>query len=81
MTSKPQPGEHWGYRIKTDLAEPLQEVEVLQFGPKVAGQRVHIRYLDGEYPGLDEWVPLRRLVVLWDEAAALMADERRMRAI
>lgn len=39
MTKNPQPGEHWGYRIKTELAEPLQDVEVLQYGPRLPAKR------------------------------------------
>ena len=37
-----------------------------------------VRRLDGEYEGLEEWVPKVRLVVPWDEQEALLEDERRM---
>jgi hypothetical protein len=41
-------------------------------------QKVKVRWLDGEYEGLEEWVPKVRLVAPWDEAEALLEDERRM---
>lgn len=39
---------------------------------------MRVRYLDGEYQGLDEWVSQERLVVPWEEAEALIADEQRV---
>lgn len=39
--------------------------------------RVFISSLDGEYEGLEEWVPQIRLVAPWEEAEALLEDERR----
>jgi hypothetical protein len=39
-----------------------------------------MRWLDGEYAGLEEWVPAVRLVAPWEEAGALLEDERRMLA-
>ena len=70
-------GEEWGYREHpyTD-GEPLIRVELLQFGPK-RSQKVRIRYLEGEYHGLDVWVPRVRLRVLWDDADDWLDDERR----
>jgi len=40
-------------------------------------RKVRIRWLDGEFDGLDEWVPLVRLRARWQEAEHLLADERR----
>ncbi|CAN5754433.1 hypothetical protein BH20ACT12_BH20ACT12_02240 [soil metagenome] len=37
-----------------------------------------VRWLDGEYEGLEEWVPKVRLVVPWEAKEALLDDERRM---
>lgn len=36
---------------------------------------MRVRWLDGEYDGLDQWVPEVRLVVPWEEAADLVRDE------
>jgi hypothetical protein len=71
----PAVGEHWGYREKArTLGQPLRPVEVLQLGPP-RSRKVRVRWLDGEYEGLDQWVPGVRLVVPWEEAADLVRDE------
>jgi hypothetical protein len=41
-------------------------------------QKVQIRWLDGEYEGMEEWVPQIQLVAPWEQAEALLEDERRM---
>lgn len=38
--------------------------------------KVRIRYLDGEYEGLEEWVPKTRLLVPWEDVEAFCKDER-----
>ena len=38
--------------------------------------KVKVRRLDGEYEGLEEWVPKVRLVVPWEEVEALLEDEQ-----
>src|SRR5215208_4610154 len=43
-------------------------------------QKAKVRWLDGEYEGLEEWVPKIRLLEPWEEAEALLEDERRMLA-
>jgi hypothetical protein len=40
--------------------------------------KARVRWLDGEYEGLEEWVPKIRLLAPWEEAEALLEDERRM---
>lgn len=71
----PAVGEHWGYREKArTLGQPLRPVEVLQLGPP-RSRKVRVRWLDGEYDGLNQWVPEVRLVVPWHEAADLARDE------
>ncbi len=72
---RPQPGEVWGYRIGKKPGTPLIPAEVLQLGPQTTKHKVRVRYLAGDYPGLDEWVPKGRLNVPWKDAAAWMADE------
>jgi hypothetical protein len=42
--------------------------------------KVRVRWLDGEYEGLEEWVPKIRLLAPWEEAEAPLEDERRMLA-
>ena len=41
-------------------------------------KKVRIRWLSGDYEGLEEWVPQGRLVAPWDEADALLKDEERL---
>ena len=41
-------------------------------------QKVKVRWLDGEYGGLERWVPKVSLVAAWDEAEVLLEDEHRM---
>jgi hypothetical protein len=57
--------------------DPVRPVEVVKEGPP-RSHKVKVRRLDGEYEGLEEWVPEVRLVAPWDEAGALLEDERRM---
>jgi hypothetical protein len=72
-----QIGETWAYREKAHPPGwPMQPVEILLVGPP-RSKKVRIRFLEGEYPGLDQWVPQVRLRVPWTEAEALLHDERR----
>lgn len=71
-------GKRFAYRERPHTyGQPLRPVEVLKEGPK-RSQKVRIRWLDGDYEGLDEWVPKVRLVVPWEEAEAFLDDERRV---
>jgi len=73
-------GETWAYREPGKGAASLIPAEVLQIGP-AKSKKVRIRFLGGEYPGLDAWVPYQRLVALWEDAEAFLADERRYAAV
>jgi hypothetical protein len=55
----------------------VRSVELVKEGPP-RSQKVKVRWLDGDYEDLEEWVPRVRLVVPWDEKEALLEDERRM---
>jgi polyhydroxyalkanoate synthesis regulator phasin len=57
----------------------VRPVEVVRKGPP-RSNKVRVRWLDGEYEGLEEWVPQLRLVAPWEEAKALLEDERRSEA-
>lgn len=73
-------GEQWAYREPPHTpGKACTPVEVLQFGPPKR-QKVRIRLLAGEYPGLDLWVPLGRLLVPWEHVDAYLDDERRYEA-
>ena len=70
-------GHRFGYRERrTALGTPVAPVEVVKMGPKPSRQ-VRIRWLAGEWDGLEAWVPRQRLVVPWEEAQAFLEDEER----
>lgn len=74
-------GEQWAYREPPFVvSKSFSRVEVMQFGPPKS-QKVRVRLLDGEYFGLDQWVPKGRLTVPWEEADAYLADEVRYDAV
>lgn len=71
-------GPRYAYReLAHTPGDPVRPVELAKEGPPLS-QKVKVRWLDGEYEGLEEWVPKVRLVVPWDEKEALLEDERRM---
>jgi len=73
-------GEVWASRERAYTEGwPVVPVELLQFGPGRAS-KVRVRYVQGEYQGLDVWVPTVRLRVLWEEVDAWLDDERRFTA-
>ncbi len=73
-------GQRFAYReTRFSYGEPVRPVEVMKEGPP-RSQKVRVRWLDGEYEGLEEWVPKGQLVAPWEQAEAFMEDERRMLA-
>jgi hypothetical protein len=71
-------GRHFAYRERArSPGEPVRPVEVVKEGPP-RSNKAKVRWLDGEYEGLEEWIPKVRLVAPWEEAEALLEDERRM---
>lgn len=73
-------GQRFAYRERVRAyGEPVRPVEITKEGPS-RSNKARVRWLDGEYEGLEEWVPKIRLLALWEEAEALLEDERRMLA-
>ena len=71
-------GRRFAYRERArSPGEPVRPEEVVKEGPP-RSNKVKVRRLDGEYEGLEEWFPKVRLVAPWEEAEALLEDERRM---
>jgi hypothetical protein len=69
-------GEQWAYRERPrTMGGPVTSVEVLQHGPP-RSRKVRVRWLDGEFAGLDEWVSGARLIARWDGIEPLLEDER-----
>lgn len=74
-------GARWAYREKPHTEGwPVLQIEILQFGPP-RSQKLRVRFIDGEYPGIDMWVPQVRLRVPWVQAEAWLDDERRFSAV
>ena len=71
-------GERWAYR-KAARGQPLRPVEIVRLGPPRT-QKAKVRWLDGDLEGLEEWVHRGYLLVVWEEAEALLEDEHRMLA-
>lgn len=75
------PGQQFAYRESAHgWDKPLQPVEIVRNEPPKSRQ-VRIRWLSGDWEGLEAWVPGARLVSLWDEADAFLQDERRFLAV
>lgn len=73
-------GNRFAYRDRVRAyGEPVRPVEVTKEGPP-RSNKARVRWLDGEYEGLEEWVPKIWLLAPWEEAEALLEDERRMLA-
>jgi hypothetical protein len=73
-------GEMWAYRERAYTLDcPVVKAEILQFGPRRSG-KIRIRLHDGEFSGLDMWVPAVRLRVPWDETEAWLRDEKALEA-
>jgi len=75
-------GEIWAFRDQPKtLGDPVHRVEIVRLtGPRRQGD-VHIRFLDGEEAGLQEWVALRQLVVPWAQVEAFLTDDRHWIAV
>lgn len=58
------------------VTPPAIPVEILQLGPETSKHKLRVRYLGGEYQGLDEWVPKIRLVTPWENHDAWWSDEQ-----
>jgi hypothetical protein len=70
-------GRRFAYRERArSSGTPVRPVEFVKNGPPLSN-KAQIRWLDGEYEGLEEWIPAVRLVVPWEEAEAFLQDERR----
>jgi hypothetical protein len=71
-------GQKFAYREKVRAyGEAVRPVEVTKEGPP-RSNKARVCWLDGEYEGLEEWVPKIRLLAPWEGAEALLEVERRM---
>jgi hypothetical protein len=69
-----QPGDVWTYQ-EMDGAR-VTPVRIVKLGVK-APPRVQVKFLEDEYEGAVDWVPLGRLKVPWDDRGPYLAEEDR----
>lgn len=73
-------GDVFAYREKASaLGQPVRPVEFVRDGPPRSA-KARVRWLDGDYEGLQAWVPKIRLLCRWTEATALLTDEQHLLA-
>ncbi len=71
-------GNRFAYRERVRAyGEPVRPVEVTREGPP-RSNKARVRWLEGEYEGLEEWVPKILLLAPWEVAEALLEEKRWM---
>ncbi|MER7463974.1 PE-PGRS family protein [Streptomyces sp. NPDC097981] len=69
-------GERWAYRTKPkDLGGAVCQVEIVRVGGSSRSRSVHVRFLDGDAAGLQEWVSPSYLLALWADIDFFRADD------
>ncbi|MEB8343906.1 PE-PGRS family protein [Streptomyces endophyticus] len=68
--------ERWAYRARPkELGGPLREVEIVRVGGPGKSGWIHVRFLDGDDSGLQEWVNPTSLVVPWADIDVFRKDD------
>lgn len=69
-------GEHWTYRATPkELGGAVRQVEIVRVRGSGRSGRVHVRFLDGDEAGLQEWVSPTCLVASWNDVESFRADD------
>ncbi|MFF9174487.1 PE-PGRS family protein [Streptomyces sp. NPDC014793] len=69
-------GEHWAYRARPkDLGSAVRQVEVVRVGGPGRSGWIHVRFLEGDAVGLQEWVSSGSLVAPWADVDTFRADD------
>ncbi|MFE3138941.1 PE-PGRS family protein [Streptomyces scopuliridis] len=69
-------GEHWAYRARLkELGGAVRQVEVVRVGGPGRSGWVHVRFLEGDAAGLQEWVNSGSLVAPWADVDTFRADD------
>ncbi|MFI0860361.1 PE-PGRS family protein [Streptomyces smyrnaeus] len=70
-------GESWAYRaVPKQLGADVRRVEIVRMSGSGRSARAHIRFVDGEEAGLQEWVASGCLLAPWEEVEAFRADDQ-----
>lgn len=69
-------GEYWVFRAGPKAwGAPVRRVRIVRVGGPGRRSAVHVRFLDGEEEGLQEWVSSAALPAPWAEVDAFRADD------
>ncbi|WP_127361678.1 PE-PGRS family protein [Actinacidiphila soli] len=69
-------GESWAYRARAkDWGGAVSRVEVVRLGGPRNSGRVHVRFLEGEETGLQEWVAADCLLAPWPDVEVFRTDD------
>lgn len=71
-------GEHWAYRARPkELGSAVRRVEIVRVGERGRTGWVHVRFLEGDDAGLQEWVNPNQFVARWEDVEAFRKDDAR----
>ncbi|MEV1009818.1 PE-PGRS family protein [Streptomyces sp. NPDC049881] len=69
-------GEHWAYRARPrELGGAVRETEVVRVGCPGRSGSIHVRFLEGDAAGLQEWISAGSLVAPWTDVDTFRADD------
>lgn len=69
-------GEHWAYRVRPkELGSVVRQVEIVRVGGPGRSGWVHVRFLEDDDAGLQEWVSSGSLVAPWTDVETFRADD------
>ncbi|WP_328329523.1 PE-PGRS family protein [Streptomyces sp. NBC_00455] len=69
-------GEHWACRARPkDLGGAVRQVEVVRVGGPGRSGWIHVRFLEGDAAGLQEWVSSGCLVAPWADVVTFRVDD------
>lgn len=69
-------GEHWAYRARPkELGSTVRRVEIVRVGERGRNGWIHVRFLEGDDAGLQEWVNPSCLVAGWQDVEAFRKDD------
>jgi hypothetical protein len=69
-------GRHYAYREKRGAGSPMLKVKLQDILVGRKG-KLKVRFEDGPYPGLEDYISTRQLVCPWGERRAVLRDEER----
>jgi len=76
LNGRMETGECWAYRATPkELGGAVRQVEIVRVRGSGRSGRVHVRFLDGDEAGLQEWVSPVCLVASWNDVESFRADD------